>query len=327
MKIKKFNKSLIANIVFTFMFITIITMNIFVMEYVLKLKLVASYNNKPYNNSSVTFLIDSDRTTIDFGFLAKEEKAEDCVLLKNNDVLSGYEVIYCGNNAVEFSYKDFDIWDFNSNKKGIVVGQNTGYKIGDIIRLDDEYKVFGVLDRHISEIVNEELFFTKSNISEAIVDSSYILASKDTGMVKDAFQIITDELKNKDIDFKEIDVRKAEFGDFLDYSLAIKILLIATVVFTLIIIFLIRWLWIKVNTPYFFVLNILGDRFTSLRINGKYLILWAVSILFSMILFAILKVKIYYGVIPIIWLMLILSSIMLVSLTKRYHLTNNIKYN
>ena len=169
----KLMRKLVSNIVFIGMFTSLFVVNIIIYNYIIKLELINSYNNTPYNNA-ITFLFDSYKDVkINLCDIELQQLLEGCVLLKNNPKKNSmYEVIYCTQDAIEMELSVITEkqWTFLSDEKIAVVGCNSSYSMGENIYSDGyTYVVSGVLKEHLSEAVNYGIFYTNCDLKNVLI--------------------------------------------------------------------------------------------------------------------------------------------------------------
>lgn len=252
----------------------------------MRLEISKSYNNSPFNSQAITFLIESDcKDKIDISFISGENKWENYVVFKYDDEnQSEYEVVFCGRNVVSFEEKINWNWDFNSGENIAVVGYCSEYNIGDCFVKDGiNYIVKGRLKKHISEAINYGIFYSKCQIDSIDAQGCYIISSKKSKKIKYGFSDLQDKLKKDNINLKIIEIRNAEFDDYIKIKNETLIIFLLVSVFYGLLLFVSKWIWNKYKEPELFVLNILGCKHSKLKINIQYIMIWLFSILTNLL--------------------------------------------
>lgn len=289
---KQWQKCLILiknNMVNIFFFIVIVILflgSTLFANYIYKLQFASSYNNTPYNGNAITFIMKSDgKSSINLNELIGTDVLNKCVLFQvDSDGESGYHVVYCSENAVDL--QDSQTWDWNymSGDKAAAVGIDTSYNIGDVIEINGrEYHVRGKLARHISDAVNYGIFYTDSKLDAVSANQRYILTSKSGSNVKKAFDVLENTLQSNDIRVKKLDVRNAEFKDYIRYDSTIKVILVLVCIFYALLVMIIGKLCTKSKSAEIEVRKILGDKNIILKGYLKYVLLWITAYVFNTI--------------------------------------------
>ena len=292
-------KNNIVNIIFLIVIVGLFLGSTLFVNYIYKLQFTSSYNNTPYNGSAITFIMKSDeKPYINLNELIGTDVLDQCVLFQvGSEGESGYHVVYCSENAVDF--KDYQNWDWNyvSGDKAVAVGIDVPYNIGDVIEINGkEYHVRGKLDRHISDAVNYGIFYTDSNFNSVSVNQRYIITSKSSTSVKKAFGGLKDALQSSNIRVKELDVRNTEYKDYIRYDGVIKVILILLCVFYILLVMIIGKLWIKSKSADMKVRKILGDKNIILKSYLKYVLLWIAAYALNTMVVLLSINAVYFGI-------------------------------
>ena len=293
----------ISRIILFIILCTFFIANGLLLNYVLRLELINSYNNTPYNKYAKCFvMLSEDGMNIDLSKICEEEKLDYCVLFKNNiESLGMYEIIYCGNNAVSFKEKNFANINWASGEKLAVVGSASKYEIGDKIYIaDDAYIVAGRLEEHICEIINLGIFYTNNNIENIEIKDSYILASAKYKNVKDGFDKLLGIVEKSGIKVEENNIRNAEFTDYIKYDKLFFIIIFLLLMFYILLILVINKIWNRVKRPEIFVRNMLGDKNARVKIYKEYVLIWIGSYFTGSFLCITLSAEMYFGIIPLV---------------------------
>ena len=318
----------IAYIIFIVFFTAFFLLNDVLNNYIMKLELINSYNNTPYNDHAITFLIESyEGTTLELSGIESLQLLEGCVLLKYNPQKNTmHEVIYCDKEAIEItdSYISEDQWTFLSGEKIAVVGCSSSYSLGENVYNDGfTYVVSGVLEEHISDAVNYGIFYSNCDLREIDEQSGYVLTSNNPGNVKRAYKELINWLEEKNIAIKVIDIRNAEFSDFIEYNRMLDYLMICIVIFYVIFIYVIRLIWLRIKREEIFVLTILGYKYVKEKLYLQYISLWGISFILSSIFFLLLNENFYYGYLSVFRLS---AAVLLIALLSTFKMYRNAKY-
>lgn len=276
-------KVLLIIFLFTFFYLNELLCN-----YWITLELVNSYNNTPYNKNAIVFIISSpDADTIDLSKLEENKYLSGCVLLKyRNGNYKLNEVIYCSDEAVEI--KGIEKLEFNTKEKIAAAGIDSGYRIGaNIFENGNTYPICALLEEHISDAVNTGVFYSNGDLSHVPVECPYVLTSKDKDMISAAYARLEEMAEYQNASLKEIEVENAKFSDYVTYEETARLLLIVLAAFYILLIYLFRYIWIKIKTPEIFVLNILGVSNIKKKVQKEYFSLWLLAYLLSIITFFI----------------------------------------
>ncbi len=298
-----FTRNNCGNFCFLCVFTAFLYTNILLTNYLMKLDVTSSYNNTPYNAYAITFLIDTkNNTPLDLSKIINNNILNECVLFKYNpEVQSIYEIIYCSQNAIEFHDLLAWNWDFISKEKIAVVGIDSIYHPGDFFLKDEKsYLVKGTLERHISEAVNYGIFYTNCNLDCVDTQYSFVLTSKSSQGVKQAFKKLKEALLNEKIEIKEIDIRNAEFNDYIKYDNTMGFILIILVLFYVLLLFIAKKMWLIYKKPEIVVLTILGDKKLQAKVYLEYLAIWFCAIIISAMLVFFTIDIFYFGFLPVL---------------------------
>lgn len=270
-------------LLFTFFYLNELLCN-----YWITLGLINNYNNTPYNENALVFIISSpDTDTIDLKEIEHKNYLSGCVLLKyNNGNYKLNEVIYCADGVI--GIKGMEKLEFNSREKIAVVGIDSGYSIGaNVFENGNTYSVLGLLEKHISNAVNTGIFYSNSDLSHVPIECTYVLTSKDKDMIAIAYANLEKLAESKNAKLKKIEVENVKFSDYVKYEGTAHILFIVLAVFYVLLIYLFRYIWIKIKTPEIFILNILGVSNNKIRVQTEYFTTWFLAYLLSIVLFFI----------------------------------------
>ena len=277
-------------LLFTFFYLNELLCN-----YWITLGLINSYNNTPYNENALVFIISSpDTDTIDLKELEQKNYLSGCVLLKyNNGNYKLNEVLYCADGVI--GIKGLEKLEFNSGEKIAVAGIDSGYSIGaNVFENGNTYSVCGLLEKHISNAVNTGIFYSNNDLSHVPTECTYVLTSKDKDMIAIAYANLETLAESKNAKLKNIEVENVKFSDYVNYEGTAHILFFVLAVFYVLLIYLFRYIWIKIKSPEIFILNILGVSNNKIRIQTEYFITWFLSYLLSLVIFFIsIKDKCY----------------------------------
>lgn len=306
---------------FLFIFTAFFYANALLTNYWLKLEMVNSYNNTPYNAYSKTFLMDSkENILLDLSDLGEHHMLEDCVLFRYHpEVQSIYEVIYCSEDAISLCNSNISQWNFISKEKIAVVGFHLDYKLGDIIsRNDKDYLVKGILDKHISQAVNYGVFYANNEFNSVDTQYTYILTSQNYNSINNAFENLQHYLLDNNVEIKEIQIRDAEFKDYIKYDKIILFICLLLIMFYLLLISIAKKVWLKYKRPEILVLTILGDPFIKTKVYLPYILIWLSAFVLELLLVSCTVDTLYFGYYPITIVSLITLAVVLLSMIKMY---------
>lgn len=274
-------------LLFLFLF-TFFYLNELLCNYWITLEAVNAYNNTPYNKNAIVFIISSQNSdAIDFSALKHNNYLKDCALLKYND--GNYklnEVIYCDNDIIEINgIKELD---FNSTKKIAVAGISSGYSVGsNIFQNGNSYPICGLLTKHISGAVNTGIFYSNNDLSHVPTESPYVLTAKHSEKIAMAYAKLKNLAETQNAILKKVEIRNPKFSDYVDYEETVHILLVVLLTFYIFLIYLFRYIWLKIKSPEIFVLNILGSPSIKFKMQKEFFSLWFFAYLSSITLFFI----------------------------------------
>jgi hypothetical protein len=309
--------------IFTVIFTVFFLANDMICNYLLRLSLINSYNNTPYSDYSVTFVMESQKgENIDLSEVLYNGLLEDCVLLKYNMKLSMYhEVVYCDTTAVKINGNLIFGNDFISGGKTAAAGIDAGYILGESVYIDGyTYVIKAILDRHISDGINYAVFFSDNDLCHVESRNSYVLTSANYKRVKGAYQALKDYLTGENIRMKEIEVRNAKFADYIGYHKMAYILVSLLLIFYAVLVFLARLIWLRIKWQEMFVLTLLGETRIGRNMALRYIGMWTIAFAISFGVFYVTVRNPYYGYSPIIRISaIILGTAVLTSIKMYFH--------
>lgn len=280
----------------TFFIFIIFLVSGIICNYWTKLELISSYNNTPYNKYAIYFIMSSLEREADLTDIQQNNLLSECALLKyNDDMLNMNEVLYCDKNIVES--RDGKLLDlrFDSGTPCAVVGIDSGYQIGEYVYNNGKsYEIIDIMERHIASAINSGVFYTNANLNIVSANDTYVLVSSNNKHIMENFINLVAFFKSKDITVKQIDIRNAQFTDFIHYNKTTICLFAFVVVFDIIFIYIIRHTWLKIKASEIFVLNLLGYMHIRRKLKIEYFSMWLCAYLLSLIIFIILKEKCYH---------------------------------
>lgn len=278
---KTFNKKLqiclrnyIKFIVFFIIFFVLTESMLFIIDYIMHLRKMASYDNKPYSNASKIFVIKSDERSVDLSFLQEDNIMEDCVLLKYDSDNGMYEVIWADLDSVKWKEINVTGLDYKSQYTIAAVGIDVKKHINDKIEIEDNsYPVKAKLDRHISSAVNNGIFYTKCNIENVQTNLAYVLASSDDKTVKKAYGALCDLLAGKNVSVVEVKMDEAKLSDYISYVNSLKYMIYLLILFYICMGYLVYRLWKHINKKYVFINEILGNHLAVMEVSIKLIVI------------------------------------------------------
>lgn len=284
-------------------------------DYYVRLALINSYDNTPYNKYAIYMNLASEKEDyVDLSDLTRGNELYGCALLKyneNNELFN--EVIYCDVNAIDIMT---EIKHIDFRNRFAVAGCDSGYINGDFVVIEgEEYFIEGILSKHISNAVNKGVFYCNGNISKVPIEEVYVLAAKEERYVLSGYNKFREFLSKRNIRERRIEITRAKFADYIGYEKMMNGLILILSVFYIVFIFALRNIWLKLHYSEIYILSVLGYKNIKCRVNGEYILTWVSAYMASLVLFAVfcydmcMDYKSVFSVATTILLLGLLSSI------------------
>ena len=280
-----------------------------------RLELLSSYDNTPYREEAVMFLLTAQgQTSIDLTEAAEDGILSGCAVLRYDEESYGTnEVIYCdegvigihgtgeiagnvgnvGNDGVVGSEgikdikgikesRDGEALDFLSGEKAAVAGADSGYAPGDTVTVDGTaYPVAGILEEHISIAINTGVFYSRGDLAHVSTREIYVLTARDKDRIADAYARLEELVQEKGAEIRSREISKARYTDYVDYRGVTVFLLGVLAVFYLGLICLFAYMWLRIKGPEVHVLNLLGYGHIRRKVWAEYSAVWTAAFLLS----------------------------------------------
>ena len=271
-----------------------------------RLELLSSYDNTPYREEAVMFLLTAQgQTSIDLTEAAEDGILSGCAVLRYDEESYGTnEVIYCdagvigihgtgeiaGNDGVVGSdgtkeikeSHDGEAFDFLSGEKAAVAGAASGYAPGDTVTVDGTaYPVAGILEEHISIAINTGVFYSRGDLAHVSTQEIYVLTARDKDRIADAYARLEKLVQEKGAEIRSREISKARYTDYVDYRGVTVFLLGVLAVFYLGLICLFAYMWLRIKGPEVHVLNLLGYGHIRRKVWAEYSAVWTAAFLLS----------------------------------------------
>ncbi len=271
-----------------------------------RLELLSSYDNTPYREEAVMFLLTAQgQTSIDLTEAAEDGILSGCAVLRYDEESYGTnEVIYCdagvigihgtgeiaGNDGVVGSdgtkeikeSHDGEAFDFLSGEKAAVAGAASGYAPGDTVTVDGTaYPVAGILEEHISIAINTGVFYSRGDLAHVSTQEIYVLTARDKDRIADAYARLEELVQEKGAEIRSREISKARYTDYVDYRGVTVFLLGVLAVFYLGLICLFAYMWLRIKGPEVHVLNLLGYGHIRRKVWAEYSAVWTAAFLLS----------------------------------------------
>lgn len=281
-----------------------------------RLELLSSYDNTPYREDAVMFLLSAPgQAYVDLTEAAQSGILSGCAILRDDEEAYGtYEVLYCDGGVVGIAESDgrdgngtersqgMEACDFGSGEKAAAAGADSGYALGDTVTVDGTaYPVKGILEEHISIAVNTGVFYSRGDLAHVPTGEVYVLTGKSGGRIADAYAELEALVQEKGAEIRSREVSKARYTDFVDYRGVTVFLLEVLAVFYMGLICLFAHIWLRIKGPEVHVLNLLGYGHTRRKVWAEYSVVWLAAFLLSLgvTYAASSRVQLRYGAIPV----------------------------
>ncbi|MCR4598531.1 MAG: hypothetical protein K5678_05830 [Acetatifactor sp.] len=290
---------------FTFVVLFYLVMSVLINECT-RLYLLNDYNNTPFKKNSVFFHVDADDVILDKNL---EYIFQKCVLIHLDGHYDKYEVLYCDAGIIDLEEGSIP----GNLQQWALAGENNGREIGQKVLVNGkEYVVCGIVKKHLSEAVNNSVFYGRDSCPVLKTDESYVITSPNDKDIEKAYHRLKDELSEKNISVKRINMRYAEFQDFVDYEKQFFFWTSFLLLYVLLCLLAFWCIWLLIHKQEIKILYILGCEHIWLCITVKYLFVWFLACLTNLMISIKIMNNIWWPRIFMMGHMLVLLSAIIV---------------